>query len=462
MDAANRGLAALEARNLDLAISEYSKAISDSPRAVTYYIKRSTAYQRNSEYTKSLADAEAAVVLARERGKRELIGEAQMRRGIALYFMERYGDAKVCFAQTKLLTPKQNALGIWGVKAVDKLDALGQDDERRKVTVKEIPDVDVASVVKAAKASGKSNVAPKADGTKQATANGVSEATKAAMSSSTPTQPTMVQTPPAKIRHEWYQSASSITLSIMVKGVPKDKASIDIQAGSVAISFPLPTGSDYDFTLDPLFARIDPEKSSYKIMGTKIELILQKTEQGKKWHALEGTEPIDNSSDQAQGSLHDASIKNAVLASSDSAPAYPTSSKTGPKNWDKIAQDLSKKPAAKKESTATKDHSADPKPKNATSAGDVTPAAADENDKEDEPAEDEEVTYNSDDDENSDPVNGFFKKLFKNADPDTRRAMMKSYTESNGTALSTNWSEVSKGPVETKPPDGMVERKYES
>ena len=33
--------------------------------------------------------------------------------------------------------------------------------------------------------------------------------------------------------------------------------------------------------------------------------------------------------------------------------------------------------------------------------------------------------------------------------------MMKSYTESNGTSLSTNWEEVSKGKVETLPPDGM-------
>jgi len=51
-----------------------------------------------------------------------------------------------------------------------------------------------------------------------------------------------------------------------------------------------------------------------------------------------------------------------------------------------------------------------------------------------------------------DPVDGFFKKLYANADPDTRRAMVKSYYESEGTALSTNWSEVGKGKVEARPP----------
>jgi len=37
---------------------------------------------------------------------------------------------------------------------------------------------------------------------------------------------------------------------------------------------------------------------------------------------------------------------------------------------------------------------------------------------------------------------------------------MKSYVESNGTALSTNWKEVGAGKVETKPPQGMEARKF--
>jgi suppressor of G2 allele of SKP1 len=36
----------------------------------------------------------------------------------------------------------------------------------------------------------------------------------------------------------------------------------------------------------------------------------------------------------------------------------------------------------------------------------------------------------------------FFREIFKDADEDTRRAMMKSYQESGGKSLSTNWEEV--------------------
>lgn len=57
-------------------------------------------------------------------------------------------------------------------------------------------------------------------------------------------------------------------------------------------------------------------------------------------------------------------------------------------------------------------------------------------------------------------IDDFFKQLYAGADDDTRKAMQKSYQESGGTSLSTNWSEVSKGKVETSPPDGMEARKY--
>lgn len=57
-------------------------------------------------------------------------------------------------------------------------------------------------------------------------------------------------------------------------------------------------------------------------------------------------------------------------------------------------------------------------------------------------------------------VNGFFQKIFADADEDTKRAMMKSYSESGGTTLSTNWEEVKKAPVEVKPPAGSEWKKW--
>lgn len=36
----------------------------------------------------------------------------------------------------------------------------------------------------------------------------------------------------------------------------------------------------------------------------------------------------------------------------------------------------------------------------------------------------------------------FFREIYANANEETKRAMMKSFQESNGKALSTNWNEV--------------------
>src|SRR5260370_40648087 len=58
-------------------------------------------------------------------------------------------------------------------------------------------------------------------------------------------------------------------------------------------------------------------------------------------------------------------------------------------------------------------------------------------------------------------LNEFFQNLFTNADEDTKRAMMKSFSESGGTSLSTNWEEVKKAPVQIKPPSGSEARKWE-
>jgi suppressor of G2 allele of SKP1 len=57
--------------------------------------------------------------------------------------------------------------------------------------------------------------------------------------------------------------------------------------------------------------------------------------------------------------------------------------------------------------------------------------------------------------EESKDVQGLFQKIFQNCDDDAKRAMLKSYTESKGTVLSTNWSEIGKKETEIKPPDSM-------
>ena len=193
------------------------------------------------------------------------------------------------------------------------------------------------------------------------------------------------------------------------------------------VSFPTGSGSNYDFTLLPLFAAIDTSQSTYSIMSTKIEIVLHKVVSGLKWPALEGT-AVETTNNPTDGDAIPAPpVRRPVDSSAqDKPPAYPTSSRKGAKNWDAVAKD-----ALKKEKKDAK--------------------------------EGENATIDDDDiDDEGDPLQGFFKKLYKDANPDTRRAMMKSYVESNGTALSTDWEDVGKKTVPINPPDGIEAKKWES
>merc|ERR1712226_43461 len=53
-----------------------------------------------------------------------------------------------------------------------------------------------------------------------------------------------------------------------------------------------------------------------------------------------------------------------------------------------------------------------------------------------------------------------FQDIYANADEHTKRAMNKSYQESSGTVLSTNWAEIGSQKTEVKAPDSMEHKQY--
>ncbi|KAJ5947509.1 hypothetical protein N7466_000524 [Penicillium verhagenii] len=451
MNSASQGEKALAESNAPLAIQHFTRALSELPRAPAYYIHRSTAYSRlkpadgGPNRTAALRDAEIAVFLAHERGKRELILSAQMRRGIILFQLERYGDAHFIFEQIEAKTggPPQPVdksqgiqsamaggwtkkdgysaeLPIWMMKVRRKLSEL-EGDEKTVVSVLEYPTDIHVPTEKELKAewerlkSGKSDVekSPAA----QPASGAASSSTETKMNTSEQNTASNVVAPAAeKVRHEWYQSQDSVVVTLYVKNVQKDKVETELKGDSISLQFPLPSGSEYDFTLDPLYASIDASASKVTVMGTKIEIVLQKQTPGQKWNALEAPAGATKLTDRPSAPAASVPVS--------SGPAYPTSSRHGAKDWDKVASSLTAKNSKENKSKDAKD----------TADGDDSDAES----------------VNSD--FGGDAVDGFFKKLYAGADADTRRAMMKSYVESNGTSLSTNWSEVGTKKMEPHPP----------
>ena len=428
MDAVTRGEAALKAGNYVDAIKHYSDAIKQSPGAATHYLKRSIAYQRTSKFNEALHDAEEAVILAVKRAKRELIAQAQLRRGIALYNLEQYGDAGYCFGLAKKLDPSEKTTGMWEDKTKMKMKDLANDDSRKQVTVKEMPDPsrskneDISTAAPVSAAQPATNPAPN------------SNTSEPALSADSATKSAPAQTPASKIRHDWYQTSTNVIITILAKGVPKDLVATAIEPNSVSLSFPTAGGSTYDFSLEPLFASVDPAASSSRVLSTKIEISLKKSLEAQKWPALENNTPQTAPTETADKDTASDPVRAAVLAKP--APAGVQSPyASGNKNWDSIAKDSLRAANAKPASEPGDDE------KNSESAKVSGKNTEDLDD---------------DDDEDKEDVNYFFKKLFKNADPETQKAMNKSYTESGGTALSTNWEEVAKTKDHTGSERGKV------
>ena len=208
----------------------------------------------------------------------------------------------------------------------------------------------------------------------------------------------------ARYRLQWYQNADAVSVEIFVKGtkqMPSGKVRTHFEETGATVE--VDDGhADGPYKLElKLQGKVLPEETKVELLSTKIEIKLAKADKGAQWADLEeGGEPRGLST----------------------APA-PTQAVAPP---GKVGDPRKKSPA---EWAALE-------------------AEIKQIEKEDKP-------------EGEQALQALFKDIYGKADEDTQKAMIKSFQESNGTVLSTNWNEVGGKKVEVQPPDGMVSKKYE-
>ncbi|KAL0321481.1 UNVERIFIED_CONTAM: protein SGT1 [Sesamum calycinum] len=174
--------------------------------------------------------------------------------------------------------------------------------------------------------------------------------------------------------------------------------SVVVDFGEQILSVTIELPGEEAYHFQPrLFGKIIPAKCRYEVMSTKIEIRLAKADT-VHWTSLEFVRDV-------------AVLQKPNVSSGIQKPTYP-SSKPKRVDWDKLEADVKKE---------EKEEKLD---------GDAA-------------------------------LNKFFRDIYRDADEDTRRAMSKSFVESNGTVLSTNWKEVGSKKVEGSPPDGMEMKKWE-
>ncbi|KAJ5908913.1 SGT1 and CS domain protein [Penicillium taxi] len=435
MDLAKEAAKAASAMDYTGAIDSYTRALIEMPRAAPYYIERSKAYTRLStssggpKHHAALRDAEIALTLSKERGSRELILSSQMRRAISLYNLGRLGDAEYLFSSIEAkirddggetrqglhpekIAPSNGGLGsavsVHLNKVRRELSDLPDGDEKARVVVSvdvkglSIPTADeIKAEFDLAQENGNAHHTEETSSAAPGTSDNSAHNTEKTGNPSSNVAAASSRPEIQEFRHEWYQSHDSVVVIMYVKGASKDSVELKASEDSISGSFLGSGGSVNIFNFSPLYAPITGEPTvSVKI--NKIEMTMQKKIPGKKWHSLKAP---TNAPD-----ITDRPVASAPAPAA--GPVYPTSSRHGTKDWDKTINDIVGKMVAD---------------------GDVQDSS-------------QEL------DAGGDAVNDFFKKLYASADPDSQRAMQKSFIESNGTSLSTNWDEVGKTRMEPHPP----------
>ncbi|MCJ1402572.1 hypothetical protein MMC11_005792 [Xylographa trunciseda] len=91
------------------------------------------------------------------------------------------------------------------------------------------------------------------------------------------------------VKHDLYQTPTTVHASLYLKKISKTDAKISFSSPTtVELDLPTTDGKRYKTSL-PLFAPIDVDKSTWKIMGTKMELTLAKAD-GQSWPVLRADE----------------------------------------------------------------------------------------------------------------------------------------------------------------------------
>jgi suppressor of G2 allele of SKP1 len=274
---AQQGIGAVEKRDWDTAITKLSNAIRSSKSPI-WLIARSKAWIGKKDFAKSIKDADLALLVAMERGKRDLMVDAQYRRAVGYFRLKQFANADVCCAWAQAAAEGMPASvdvsvaaidddGLWLKSKGDIMDLYGlikeehthpcranrqyqpqwtqalslrlqihnalasvkESDPAWKVTVKMVPDKP-------------DNVDYDDDVTKSVESPRSEEESKGkaplSVHSETPARPpAAIPAAPKKldVRIDHYQTDTQIIMTVYAKNVPKDRLIIEFCREKVSL-----------------------------------------------------------------------------------------------------------------------------------------------------------------------------------------------------------------------------------
>jgi len=359
----------LQSDNFEEAENLFAKALEINNTCIEAWIGRASLHIKTEKFEKAQSDADRAIDIARSNPKAEstaLIANAFLKGGLSCFHRGKYQEAKNYFTEgAKHDSSPKTGLKQWIIWCDEKMAKLAKTD-------------------------------------KNIDSNTEQKKTEETPKELTP-KPEEIPKEQPKIKHDWYQTETTVVVEVRIKGLNKDQVTVEFQPRELSVSALIPqrNNSEYNLEID-LAHEIQPERCTFKVLSTKLEIKMLKKD-GIRWTVLEGDDPLPLP-------VAPVNTGNGQSSSGATATKNPYSSK---KDWSKIEKDMEKELESEKP-------------------------------------------------EGEAALNDLFAKIYKDGDENLKRAMNKSFQESGGTVLSTNWDEISKEKTSVKPPDGMEYKKWDS
>ncbi|KAI8467821.1 MAG: SGS domain-containing protein [Monoraphidium minutum] len=427
-----RGNALLAEGDHVQAIEAFQEALKAEPSADAHEAL-ARAYIKGESYLEAAEAALKAITLDGGQAK------AYLRRGIALFHLEEFESALEAFQKGKELRPTLAAFDTWTRKCRAEIDGEVEVVEPPPERPPGGPKITFVN----SRGSPRGSPSPSPPDSPVAAHKPARPAPKVAPDGiALPVGVAGLVPAPNSIRHQWYQLGNKVVVDVYAKGLDPARFTAAFgertlrlavaRTAAAGVGDAAAGGEGPEWELDvQLFGAVDVGACKYEVLRTKVEVTLPKVEPGRAWPTLEKSDkpalplaapapapapaamPAAPGAEGAAGASGSAGGAGGSGGGAAGGPprAYPSSHVKNPKDWSALEREV----------------------KEMESKGEL---------------------------DDGDPLNSFFSKIFSQGDEDTRRAMMKSFVESNGTVLSTNWTEVGKKKVECTPPEGMDVKKW--
>lgn len=274
--------------------------------------------------------------------------------------------------------------------------------------------------------------------------------------------------------YDWYQTNTHVILNIMIKNLTESDVKVRLIDETLDVTCTLANADEYRLHFN-LFKPIYVSESSWTVTPSKLEIKLKKTDR-KRWQSLE---VIPEKGCKSPPSFNGVVAKTVTIQIQEVEEQEEQQGQEGQEEqqveegqegeeaeeMDQEEQPDASLPASIKQETSEVTESQPEVEPETIAPVQLAPPPVAVPQQQSKNWDKIVKEFEEEEQKETNPTDGsvdeLFREIYEKGGDEVRRAMNKSFTESAGTVLSTNWTEVGKDKVDMKAPDGVEFKKWD-